>query len=84
LKICRLKSLAVIAAGIFPWPTFCGGRGDQAPKRKAFRLPPEREQVAVRAGEATDNAEDFKQGAMFEKAADARAADGTLLKIPLC
>jgi hypothetical protein len=34
--------------------------------------------------EATDNAEDFKQGAMFEKAADTRAADGTLLKIPLC
>jgi hypothetical protein len=34
--------------------------------------------------DATDNAEDFKQGAMFEKAADARAADGTLLKIPLC
>jgi hypothetical protein len=30
------------------------------------------------------NAEDFKQGAMFEKAADTRAADGTLLKIPLC
>jgi hypothetical protein len=29
-------------------------------------------------------AEDFKQGAMFEKAADTRAADGTLLKIPLC
>ena len=34
--------------------------------------------------EATDNAEDFKQGAMFEKAADTHAADGTLLKIPLC
>jgi hypothetical protein len=33
---------------------------------------------------ATDNAEDFKQGAMFEKAADTHAADGTLLKIPLC
>ena len=31
-----------------------------------------------------DYAEDFKQGAMFEKAADTRAADGTLLKIPLC
>ena len=30
------------------------------------------------------NAEDFKQGAMFEKAADTHAADGTLLKIPLC
>ena len=29
-------------------------------------------------------AEDFKQGAMFEKAADTHAADGTLLKIPLC
>jgi len=41
-------------------------------------------------GSATDaapgvhNAEDFKQGAVFEKAADTRAADGTLLKIPLC
>ena len=34
--------------------------------------------------DATDNAEDFKQGAMFEKAADTHAADGTLLKIPLC
>ena len=34
--------------------------------------------------EATDIAEDFKQGAMFEKAADTHAADGTLLKIPLC
>jgi hypothetical protein len=33
---------------------------------------------------ATDNAEDFKQGAMFEKAADTHAVDGTLLKIPLC
>jgi hypothetical protein len=33
---------------------------------------------------ATDIAEDFKQGAMFEKAADTHAADGTLLKIPLC
>jgi hypothetical protein len=33
---------------------------------------------------ASDNAEDFKQGAMFEKAADTHAADGTLLKIPLC
>jgi hypothetical protein len=32
----------------------------------------------------SDNAEDFKQGAMFEKAADTHAADGTLLKIPLC
>jgi hypothetical protein len=34
--------------------------------------------------DATDNAEDFKQGAMFEKAADAHVVDGTLLKIPLC
>jgi hypothetical protein len=34
--------------------------------------------------QTTDNAEDFKQGAMFEKAADTHAADGTLLKIPLC
>jgi hypothetical protein len=30
------------------------------------------------------NAEDFKQGAMYEKVADARVVDGTLLKIPLC
>ena len=33
---------------------------------------------------ASDIAEDFKQGAMFEKAEDTHAADGTLLKIPLC
>jgi hypothetical protein len=33
---------------------------------------------------APHNAEDFKQGAMFEKVADTHAADGTLLKIPLC
>jgi hypothetical protein len=30
------------------------------------------------------SAEDFKQGAMIEEAADAHAVDGTLLKIPLC
>ena len=30
------------------------------------------------------NAEDFKQGAIWEKAADLQVADGTLLKIPLC
>ncbi len=29
-------------------------------------------------------AEDFKQGAKLEKAADTRVVDGTLLKIPLC
>jgi hypothetical protein len=33
---------------------------------------------------ARHNAEDFKQGAIYEKAADARVVDGTLLKIPLC
>jgi hypothetical protein len=40
---------------------------------------------AVEAGGIpSDIAEDFKQGAMFEKAANPHAVDGTLLKIPLC
>jgi hypothetical protein len=49
------EELPMIWAVIFPSPIFCGGLGDLAPKRKAFRLPPELDQVVVRAGEATDN-----------------------------
>jgi hypothetical protein len=51
---------------------------------------PDRGDIAVewvhvgRLCRARHNAEDFKQGAMFEKAADAHVVDGTLLKIPLC
>jgi hypothetical protein len=37
LKICRAKSLPIIGAGLFPSQTFCGSRGDLAPKHKVIR-----------------------------------------------
>ena len=63
--------MTVLASGVIP----ISGQPDENTRRL----------MSVSGGMATDNAEDFKQGAKIAKASVSRRGwVGTLLKIPLC